>query len=54
MSQGEDAPANLRDDAARKKVLGWALQILDTLRYIHSQGYVHRDLKLDNLLVRWL
>ena len=49
----ENAPARLRDEIVRRKVLSWAQQILDALRYIHSEGFVHRDLKLDNVLVSY-
>ncbi len=54
MSHPENAPARLSNEAVNKKVLGWAQSILDALQYIHSEGFVHRDLKLDNILVSWL
>jgi len=53
MSYLEKAPARLSSEAAKKKVLGWAINILEALRYIHSKGFVHGDLKLDNILVSW-
>ena len=50
-SHPENAPARLSHESRRKIFLNWALQVLDALRYIHSKRFVHRDLKLDNLLV---
>ena len=35
-----------------RTTIGWAKDIANGLEYIHKQGYVHRDLKLDNILVR--
>ena len=53
MSHPEKAPARLSSQADKKKVLGWALNILDALQYIHGEEFVHGDLKLDNILVSW-
>lgn len=50
-SQPENATAGHPSEPIKNKVLNWALQVLDALRYIHGKGFVHRDLKLDNLLV---
>jgi len=51
MSHPEEVPARLPKEAVMEKVLGWALNILDALRYIHCGRFAHRDLKLDNILV---
>ena len=51
MAHPKNAPARLSNEVVRRKVLAWAQNILDALRYIHSEGYVHRDLNLDNILV---
>ena len=37
--------------SAARDVIGWAKDIADALKYIHRQGIVHRDLKLENILV---
>ena len=38
---------------ATRDVIGWAKEIADALEYIHRQGIVHRDLKLENVLVSY-
>ena len=53
MSHPEEAQARLPKEAVVKKVLGWALNILDALRYIHGKRFAHRNLKLDKILVSW-
>ena len=54
ISHPKNAPARLSSEDVKKKVLGWVLNILDALQYIHDEGFVHRDLNLDNILVSWI
>lgn len=51
LANPEDFPARSSKDAVKKKVVSWAQHILEALHYIHSQGFVDRDLKLENLLL---
>ena len=44
-------PGRSSTATAAKDVIGWAKHIADALEYIHRQGIVHRDLKLENILV---
>ena len=47
----EIIPGKSRSDDAIPNVYQWVNEIIDALAYIHEQGIVHRDLKLDNILV---
>ena len=41
----------LQDGVDEEKVVGWFKDICEGLAYIHSQGVVHRDISLDNILI---
>ena len=44
-------PGKSSTASAARDVIGWAKDIANALEYIHRQGIVHRDLKLENILV---
>ncbi len=35
-----------------RNTIRWAKDIANALGFVHRQGFVHRDLKLENILVR--
>ena len=41
----------LQDGVDEEKIVGWFRDICEGLAYIHSQGVVHRDISLDNILI---
>ena len=41
----------LQDGVDEEKIVGWFEDICEGLAYIHSQGVVHRDISLDNILI---
>ena len=47
----EAAPAKTRNPDVSKTVYRWAKEITAALTFIHKQGVVHRDRKLENILV---
>ena len=48
----DKVPATCTDPRNKRLVLRWAIEIMDGLRFIHQEELVHRDLKLENVLVR--
>ena len=49
--KNELIPGKSRSDDAIRKVYQWVNEITDAVAYIHERGIVHRDLKIDNILV---
>ena len=47
----EATPAKTAKPAVIKQVYQWAKEITEALAFIHQEGVVHRDLKLENILV---
>ena len=48
---GNDNCIPWKTASAVADTLKWTKQILDALEFIHGEKVVHRDLKLDNILV---
>ena len=44
-------PAKTKNPDVLKEVCRWAREITDALAFMHNEGFVHRDLKLENILV---
>ena len=48
---GNDSRIPWKTPNAAAHTFRWIREILDALEFIHSKNIVHRDLKLDNILV---
>jgi len=47
----EATPSKTKNLAVFREVCRWAKEITDALAFIHKRGVIHRDLKLENILV---
>ena len=48
----ESPPSRSKDPTVFEEACRWAKEITDGLASIHAMGVVHRDLKLENILVQ--
>lgn len=48
----EIVPAKARNLAVERQACRWVKEITSALAFMHKHGVVHRDLKLENILVR--
>lgn len=50
--EGKDLDTRMRERGvplSEEEVIGWAIQILDALKYLHEQHIIHRDIKPANI-----
>ena len=47
----DNIPSLSLTPGATRSVIRWARDIANALEFIHSQGIVHRDFKLENIIV---
>ena len=47
----ESVPGKSGNQADVRHACRWAKQITNALAFVHKQGFIHRDLKLENILV---
>lgn len=44
-------PSSPRSSQGEKKIVEWAVQLLDALAYVHSAGIIHRDVNPKNIML---
>ena len=47
----EATPAKTRNPDVFREVCRWAREIIDALAFMHNEGFAHKDLTLENILV---